>query len=271
MSVKKESTAVVKQEPKQSSLALSEELLFDAQHSTGFENVDPEDISIPFIKILQALSPQTRGATKVGDATEGDFFNTVTEAVYKDHITVIPCAFQKAYVEWVPRTSGGGFVKQHLSSEILNQTKKDEKNNDVLPNGNHIVTTAYHYCLLVKADGSFERVVLSMTSTQLKKSRKWLSQMMSLQIQVGNKKITPPMFSHSYKLTAKEESNDYGSWYGWNVGSPELLSNTQLYQDAKKFHHDVTSGTVKTAEPPNSDLAVGTAADTDISDVADKF
>lgn len=256
---------------KDTSLALvNDDMLLDAQGSSGFENVKSEDISIPFIKILQAMSPQVKGSTKIPGASDGDFFNTVTEAVYKGEITIIPCVYQKAFVEWVPREQGGGFVKQHFDSAILTQTKKNEKNADVLPNGNHIVTTAYHYCLIVKEDGSFERVVLSLTSTQLKKSRRWLSQMMSLMINVNGKKITPPMYSHTYKVTTAEESNDFGTWYGFHFGNPSMLQSKDLYLDAKKFHHDVTSGIVKTAEPHELDDAAKVEP-ISTSDVADKF
>lgn len=238
---------------------------------SGFENVRPEDIAIPFIRVLQSNSPQCHGPTKLPGAVAGEFYNTVTHVRYKDHITVIPCAFQKVYIEWVPREQGGGFVKEHIDSAILNGTKKNEKNVDVLPNGNLIVPTAKHWCLLVKEDGGFERIVLSMTSTQLKKSRNWLSQMLSLQVSYNGKKFTPPMYSHSYAISAVEESNDRGSWYGYIVGNPVLYAqepkNVELYQDAKKFYSDVTSGAVKSAAPVESDVAVGV----DTSKAAEHF
>jgi hypothetical protein len=248
---------------------MADELAFDAQGASGFENIHPEDVSIPFIKVLQALSPQTRGATKIPGAAEGDFFNTVTEHVYKGTIKLIPCVYQKAFVEWVPREQGGGFVKQYFDSSILSQTKKNEKNMDILPNGNTVVTTAYHYCLLVKEDNSFERVVLSLTSTQLKKSRRWISQMMTIQIAVGNKKITPPMYSHVYEFTTKEESNDFGSWYGFNIGSCKMIEDKDLYLEAKRFYNDITAGIVKTVEPPEHETIA--KPDVSTSDIADKF
>jgi hypothetical protein len=263
-------TAIVKAEPVSSAVSvIDDQMLYDAQHASGFENVKTEDVAIPFLKILQALSPQVRGATKIPGASEGDFFNTVTEEVLGKVVSIVPCAYLKAFVEWVPREQGGGFVKQYFDSAILGQTKKNEKGNDVLPNGNHIVTTAYHYCLVVKTNGSHERIVASMTSTQLKKSRRWLSQMMSLQISVGDKKITPPMFSNTYEVTSKEESNDFGSWHGYVIGAPKLITDKQLYLAAKKFHSDVTSGAIKTAEPLEVDDVPVTPVTT--SDVQDKF
>lgn len=267
---REDKTAIAKIENTQSALAaIGPGILEDAQNSSGFENIKPEDVAIPFIKILQALSPECKKGTRVGDAEEGDFFNTVTQEIFKGEIRVVPCAYQKAYVEWKPRTSGGGFVKQHFDSSILDQTKKDDNNNDVLPNGNHIVTTAYHFCLLVKDDGSFDRVVIAMTSTQLKKSRRWISQMRALQIPVGNKKINPPMYSHIYPISSVPEQNDKGAWSGFAIGNPTMISTRELYESAKAFYQEVTAGVVKTAEPVETDLP--TSEEIDISKVEDKF
>ena len=262
--------AIAKIENTQTAMAaIGSDILEDAQNSSGFENIKPEDEAIPFVKILQALSPECKKGTRVSDAEEGDFFNTVTQEVFKGEIRVVPCAYQKAYVEWRPRTSGGGFVKQHFDSTILDQTKKDDKNNDVLPNGNHIVTTAYHFCIIVKAEGSYDRVVIAMTSTQLKKSRRWVSQMRALQIPVGEKKINPPMYSHTYPMSSVPEQNDKGAWSGFAIGSPTMISTRELYESAKAFYQEVTAGAVKTAEPVEADLP--TSGEVDTSKVEDKF
>jgi hypothetical protein len=228
----------------------------DSQQSTGFENMGADDLAIPFIVILQSNSPQCKkGPEKIPGAEEGDFYNTVTREVFKAEIKIVPCAYQKAYVEWVPRNQGGGFVRQHQDESILNQTTRIEDDNgrrDVLPNGNIVVTTAYHYCLLVKEDGDIERVVLSFTSTQLKKSRRWNTQMLNRKIEVNGKKITPAMYSQIYTMATVEESNDQGSWCGWDITDPVTIEEPELYITARKFHTDVTKGNVRTAPPPES-------------------
>ncbi len=244
---------------------LYDEFLKDSVGNTGFETVSKDDIAIPFISILQALSPQLRGETKIKGAEEGDFLHTVANRAFKGPVRIIPCAYQKSFVEWVPREQGGGLVAQYDNDEILKQTKKNEKNQDILPNGNHIVTTAYHYCLLVNDDNTFERVVISLTSTQLKKSRRWLSQAMSLMIDVNGKKVRPPMFSHTYVATTAIETKDKNSWYGWNIGTPELIKSNDLYKAAKQFHDEVTKGLVKAQEHAPEDIPA--AATTDDSNV----
>jgi len=234
-------------------VAFANDMMADA--GLGFENVSANDVAIPYLKVLQALSPELRGVTKVAGAEEGLIINTVTGQLMKE-VRVIPCAFKKSYVEWTPREAGGGLVKEHMEEKILEKTKKNERNQDVLPNGNLIVTTAYHY-VLVLSDGGFERALIAMSSTQLKKSRRWLGQQMSLQIKVGDKTFTPPPFSHSYHLGTGMETKDANSWYGWLINDPKMVQDKGIYEAAKKFGADVNAGLVKVAEPPAEGAATG--------------
>lgn len=265
---------VAKAESKEIAANILGMLAQDSEKNSGFENMTSEDIALPFLTLLQALSPQVRGDKRVKNAAEGDFFNTVTGEIYKTRdaegnpipLKLIPCAYKKAFVEWTPREQGGGYVKEHASSEVLNMTKKDEKGRDVLPSGNLIVTTAYHFVLILKDGGMVERAIISFTSTQLKKSRRWNSQMMNLQIKMPNGNLVrPPMFSHIYLANSVNESNDLGSWAGWDISTPTLIEDPKLYALAKGFSEDVMKNAVKVAPPSHDD--VNTAKEPIHSDV----
>ena len=231
--------------------AFADDMMADA--GLGFENVSANDVAIPYLKVLQALSPELRGVTKIAGAEEGLILNTVTGQLMKE-VRIIPCAFKKSYVEWTPREAGGGLVKEHTDEAILEKTRKNERNQDVLPNGNLIVTTAYHY-VLVLSEGGFERALIAMSSTQLKKSRRWLGQMMALQVKVGDRSFTPPPFSHSYHVGTGMETKDANSWYGWLINDPIMVQDRNTYDAAKKFGQDVTAGLVKVSEPPQEGVA----------------
>lgn len=231
------------------------EMSEDSLKNSGFETVSSKDVSIPYLSMLQATSPQCKRGTKVEGAEEGMFFNTVSNKVYAGPLKIILCAFKKAWVEWKPRDLGGGFVTEHQTDAILASTKKNDKGGDILPNGNSIVATGYHYCMLVNEDGTFERVVISLTSTQLKKSKKWLSIAMGIMIKVGEKMIRPPMFSQIYEVTSVPESNDKGQWSGWNIQNPVLITNADLYGAAKSFHDDVTKGLIEIKPLENEEPA----------------
>ena len=180
-------------------------LASDSKDASGFGNLDmSRDIAIPYINILQSNSPQLnpQKAEYVDGAKIGQFYNTVTQEV-SDSLNVIPVLYQLRYVEWKPREQGGGFVESHhADSGILSKTKRDQISfKDVLPNGNYVATTAYHYVMVQGKDGAWSQAVVSMTSTQLKKSRRWNSLMLSQKISGPSGSFTPPTYAIIYKLS----------------------------------------------------------------------
>ena len=76
--------------------SMASSMLEDSKNASGFDNVGADDIAIPFITILQALSPKVRGEGKIEGASEGDFINTVTDEIYKGAIKIIPCDKSKS-------------------------------------------------------------------------------------------------------------------------------------------------------------------------------
>jgi len=252
----------------------SKEPAYDWSQSqvTGFENTTSEDLGIPFLVILQKGSPEVDPdhadhETKViAGATSGCIINTLTREILHeregDPLRVIPCGYHRMYVEWKKRDSGGGIVRVHRNSSILEQTKRDEeKNVDVLENGNLIVTTAYFYVKYRNLeDTEWISAVISMTSTQLKKARMWLNMMMSMKINVGDKKVTPPMYSHNYYIASIPESNSKGNWLGWKIESGEILSDPELIQNCMVLSKLILAAPPKLAiQAPETDEAVDQA------------
>ena len=73
----------------------------------GLKNLDQEDMALPFLKIVSGLDPIL---DEREDVRKGDIVNTVTGEVYKgkDGIRVIPCAYQRKFIQWSPRGTGSG-------------------------------------------------------------------------------------------------------------------------------------------------------------------
>jgi hypothetical protein len=84
-----------------------------------------------------------------------------------------------------------------------------------------------------------------MKATQLKVSRKWNSMMMGLKMQGKNGMFTPPTYSHIYKLKTVQQSNDKGTWFGWDVSRVGPISDPGIYKIAKDFGANVSKGDVK--------------------------
>jgi hypothetical protein len=224
---------------------------FDADAGAGFEGAGREDMAIPFLAILQSGSPQCKRSegAYIEGAAEGMLLNTVTGKVIDTHkapLQVIPCAYTRAFVEWRLRENGGGFVREHAPNPaLLDGAIRDEKNRDVLPNGNQMNDTRTFYVLVLDEDGVPSPAVITMTSTQIKKSKQWLMQQNLLKLRgaAGNV-YTPPMFASTWTVTTVPESNEKGSWMGWKFEHAGYLAGPAdpLYLAAKAFHTSIASG-----------------------------
>ena len=158
--------------------------LFEADAKLGLENMDQDDLALPFLKLLQNSSDETKKkhSAYVDGAEPGMFYNTVTKKLYDGAkgIEVIPCYYKLTFPEWAPfERKEGRPASPDRGPEILSQTKKDASGKDVLQNGNIIIKTANHFVIILTANGS-DKALIAMKSTQLKVSRGWNSMMKSI-------------------------------------------------------------------------------------------
>jgi hypothetical protein len=232
-------------EQKTTAIALLSDLEMDA--GGGFDGMTQEDYALPFLRLLVNTSPEVG---EVDGALPGMIINSVTGELYegKKGIIVIPCAYVRQYIEWAPRGQGSG-APVHIypaTSDILSQTHKEPGDNkDYLDSGNYIENTANYYVMLINNDNVPEPALITMKSTQLKKSRKWNSMMQSVKMTGKNGLFTPPMYSQMYLLTTVAESNDKGKWFGWEVQRIGDVDKADLYNAAKSFAMSVGVGDVK--------------------------
>ena len=80
--------------------------------------------------------------------------------------------------------------------------------------------------------------------------------MMGIKMQGKNGLLTPPTYSHIYKLSTTQMSNDKGTWFGWDVSKVGPVEDADLYGTAKAFAESVGKGEVQakhgTEEKTNS-------------------
>ena len=221
--------------------------LFEADAGQG-SNMTQEDLALPFLKVLGQLSPECnkRDAKHVEGAEPGMIINTVTGEVYDGvkGIDVVPVHYKRQHIEWQDRgESQGAPVKIYDAGDDLPSTTRDKFNKDRLANGNYLENTASHFVVIL--GDSPTTALLSMKATQLKVSRKWNSMMMGLKMQGKNGMFTPPTYSHIYKLKTVQQSNDKGTWFGWDVSRVGPISDPGIYKIAKDFGANVSKGDVK--------------------------
>ena len=260
----KESTAVT--EAKKNLPALAN--LYEEDAGAGFENADATAYAIPFLSILQSGSPQVKKSdgAYIKGAEEGMFFNSVTNDIFDGAggLEVIPCYYKRVYLKWAPRDSGGGFGGEFLPSDPIVATVVKTDKGDICPDGDFLADTRVHYVLLVKPDGTFQPAVISMASTQVKKSRTWMSKMEGIKFKRADGTLfTPPMYSHVYKLTTVPEKNDQGSWFGWQTELVRMQEDPQLFAASKEFKRAIAAGEIKEKTPVEQ--ASASAGDGDVS------
>jgi len=203
----------------------------------GFENVEATDLLLPILSILQSISPQCDKKNKEAydpDVSEGEFYNSVSKKSSAE-LQVIPIGFTKSYIEWAPRSSGGGFIARH-SAESSRISQGQKVGNKLLtPEGNELVETREHYLMVLPEDGSSPYVaLLPMKSTAVKHSKRFINEMTTKVIQTENGPVRAPMFAQKYTLGTGIESNNQGSWYALSSIKFDGFVNDQEFQAAKQ-------------------------------------
>tara|TARA_R110000796_G_scaffold74379_3_gene167388 strand:- start:6184 stop:6966 length:783 start_codon:yes stop_codon:yes gene_type:complete len=244
-------------EKKETSISTFDDNLLSG--GTGLEETTTEDFAIPFIRVLQPMSPQLnkQHGKYVEGAGQGDLYNTVTGEAYDGAkgISIVPCAYTKKFIEWVPREKGGGLVNANHDISILNSCTRDgESRRYFTKEGNEIVETAQFFVLVVNGDVA-QQAVIAFTSTQLGVARKWLTMLRMARVQ--NSKglsVEAPMFAYTYSLATTTQSNDKGSWNGYTI-SQEGATELSVAMMAKDFMSAARSGDVQVKEEQQQDVA----------------
>ena len=211
----------------------------------GQEYVTARDQKLPILKILYANSPvldETDGK-HVETAKQGDIWSETSGTVWKgkEGIIVVPCLYINTFNEWKDKgDSPGRPVKIHTDPSVMSETTRGDDNKDRLPNGNYVEDTGNHFVYILDKDyNPVEQALISMKSTQKKKSKTWNSMMMSRRTQGKSGFYTPPTWSTTYKLTTTKESNSQNSWYGWVVDFDKYLNageNLKVLKTTQAFY-----------------------------------
>lgn len=229
----------------------------------GFEGADADSFAIPFLQVLQKMSPivDEDHAKYVEGAKAGMLLNSVTQRLYdgKAGLFIIPCAYKRSYVMWGGREGDGGF-KGEMSVEDFEAAKLDSSR-AVLVDGNWYVPsedgsvnvkkntyyadTRQHFVIVIDPEtGEFGRAILSCASSQIKASRKLMTSLQQKKVKTPQGMKTPPTFANMVKVTTVGQSNDKGSWSGLNFELTGLVTERDLYEDARDFYKSIVAGEV---------------------------
>jgi len=222
-----------------------------SEHQGVGLDYDTSDLQIPFVRLIQAMSPQIKKSDPsfIPDASQGDIFNTVTGQSWdgEEGVTVVPCYQETKYLMFKPREQGGGFLGEMSKDnpDIARTTRTGAK--EILPDGNELVKSDQHYCLILDDSGIPSFGIIDMKSSGLKVSRRWKTQIKMLTIKhpKTGELVSPPLFGTKWKLSAIEESNDQGTWFNWTVNNDGFVEDKELLEAAINFRKSIMSGEAK--------------------------
>ena len=68
--------------------------------------------------------------------------------------------------------------------------------------------------------------------------------MAGVRLKGKNGLFTPSSFSHIYCLRTVQQSNDKGTWFGWEVSKVSQVEDTPLYEQARTFAESISKGAI---------------------------
>lgn len=227
----------------------------------GFEETSIQDLSIPFLVLLQSLSPEVADDLIPG-AKAGDLMNTVTKEIIEQPLRIIPVYKEEAWVRWVPRNKGGGLKGRYEpASPQVQQIIKNNGGSRVPPKDAEgksipfkdpedpdveVIETHYMYCLTLNEDGTETEgyIVIPFSSTKIKVFRDWVT---AMYLQKGR----PPMFANRCAVSSQKQKSDSGTFFNFKIGPLRdtyreslihPVEERHLLEEAKKFSEMIKDG-----------------------------
>jgi len=249
----------------------------------GLKDMTQEDLAVPFLTILQALSPQVQedSGRAIPGARPGMILNTVSQEAMDGRtkgIMFVPAHHEQQFIEWIPRDSGGGLVKIYAPGDDFVREARRKSNSRFgkieLDNGNDLAESFRVFGLVVDEDGFTEPAIIPFASTQIKFYKRWMTKARSIKARTADgRMVMPPLYAHRYRLKTVADENKKGKFYSWQItfdgpsaDACRLAPDDPIYQEAKAFRDLVIGGSVRVANETLSndvdDAPVGASGDT---------
>lgn len=248
---------VAKADAEPTNTAMAEYGAYEEFAGAGFENQTSDDYSIPFLHILQALSPVLQ---ERDDLKQGMIINTVTGEAFpaKDGIAFVPATTQHQFIEFRPRDAGGGFVGAYETNDPMVKAAVEaavEFGKYSTPDGNELIETFQVYGIAITPSGDSMEAVIGFSSSKIKKYKAWMTKAKTIQIPLPDgRRIPAPLFSHRYRLKTVVEKNPKGTFSNWDISfdgenatAARLLPNDPLFQQALAIKGLLDSGKARAA------------------------
>lgn len=197
----------------------------------GSEDVTANEMVIPRLGLLQALSPEVnkRNPEYIEGAEQGIIFNTVTQELYGEKVTFIPVIFRREFCVWRDRNAGGGFRGAFPTEAEAEKVINEQEN----PEQYEAMETHQHFGLVVSpVDGSLSEVVLSLSRSKLKVSRR-----INTLVQLHG----ADRWAKAMTLSSFGDKSDKGEFYNFSVDVSGWVS-AEMFQAGEKLYEIIKAG-----------------------------
>jgi hypothetical protein len=244
--------------------ALAAPAFMDGDFGAGFEGADKDSFAIPFLQILQKMSPiaDEDSDKYIPGLKAGMVWNTVTQKGYNVRevpMEIIPCAYKRSFILWGARDGDGGFKGEVTPEEmdaIIAAGKienvdgkllvKDADGNVNPKKSDYYADTRSHFVMAKDPDsGTWAPAILSLASSQIKASKNFLTALQQKKVKTQAGDRTPPTFANVVHLSTIAQSNDKGNWAGVKLTLEGLVTDPAVYAAAKEFYATILAGEVK--------------------------
>jgi len=227
----------------------------------GFEGINSETMAIPWLKIAQTLSPAMKENKPeyIEGLKVGDFYNSVTKEIYGSEVQMVVGKFDRGYVEWLPKRKG--FVASHTVEEA--EEIATDHTFGKWKIGENILQENYVYFVILLGHENDGVMIMSLSSTQIKKAKAWNKQLTTYIMKNGEKALP---YYLKWRINTVEEHKEDNDWYGIAINGQGLITDESLYlavkDERKLIEHkrvdyaqiDDTSSKVMNAESEDGDV-----------------
>lgn len=234
-------------------------VLTQSTQPLGFEDDTVDDLIIPRIKVMQALSPEVQD----GKAKVGDIVNSLSIDKLNDKVFIPVCKFNN-HVYWRDRADGGGIIcraadgrmgiMEDGSTHACSTCRKCEFDNT--KQGREALPKCTKYINFL---GFFEEdlmpIILSFSKTNMAEGKKMYSMA----------KVTRQnIWNFGYKLVSKEKSKNGNRWYIIDPVSNGATSD-EMRQIGMEFYQQF-AGTMTSINYDMNEGSSATEASVEIED-----
>ena len=208
----------------------------DTDASLGNENVGSNDLLLPYLKLLQAMSPEVQeGPNNVEGARPGLILNTLTHETFEE-LLVVPVHFSTEFSVFAKRGAPvqgpakfGSYGSEVDAAEALIAAGKDSNQYDIIQSGRNII-------YVLDESGQIQtEALMYMDGSKLRVNREWNSLI---------RQTERPRFSGVWKLSTRRQSNAQGSWFNYDVKWFGWVPSEDVYNRAKALVEAIQEGTV---------------------------